>query len=278
MADNRHPIPPAMRRTVIAQLRALERKHDIRILYACESGSRGWGFASRDSDYDVRFVYVHRLSWYLQVRREAASREDVIIQPVSGELDINGWELNKALSLFKRGNSTYVEWLDSPVNYRKDPAFTPRMRKLIRQLHQPRHAFYHYLRMAEKNFKVFAESSRPTAKQFLYALRPVLSVRWVELGLGPVPMRFEVICEKIVQSRTMLSAVERLLEAKRQADEKDPGTPAPMLVTYVRDELARLKNGNFEDHTRPDFAPLDQLLFDTVMAFEKSSRLLPRSL
>jgi predicted nucleotidyltransferase len=268
MAKPSHAIDPAVRKIIDAQLEELERKHDIRILYACESGSRGWGFASRDSDYDVRFVYVHRLAWYLQVRREAASREDVIIQPVNGELDINGWELNKALSLFKGGNSTYVEWMDSPVCYRNNPSFTPRMRKLIKGLHQPRHAYYHYLRMTQKNFKVFEESPRPTAKQFLYALRPVLSVKWVELALGPVPMRFEVICSRILKSRTHLSAVDRLLEAKRQADEKDPGTPHPVLVSYVRNELLRLKHSTFEDHRSPDFSPLDDLLFDMVTGFE----------
>jgi predicted nucleotidyltransferase len=268
MAAFLHAIDPAVRRVIDEQLVELERKHDIRILYACESGSRGWGFASQDSDYDVRFIYVHRLSWYLQVRREAASREDVIIQPVNGELDINGWELNKALSLFKGGNSTYVEWLDSPVCYRKDPAFTPRMKKLIKQLHQPRHAYHHYLRMAQKNFKVFAESARPTAKQFLYALRPLLSVKWVELGLGPVPMRFEAICEQIVKNNTLQSAIDRLLAAKRQANEKDPGTPEPRLVSFVQKELARIGHGHFEDYRTPDFAPLDQLLFNTVTRFE----------
>ena len=268
MANTLHAIDPKVRKVILEQIEALERRHDIRILYACESGSRGWGFASQDSDYDVRFIYVHRLSWYLQVRREAASREDVIIQPVNGELDINGWELNKALSLFKNGNSTYVEWLDSPVCYRKDPAFTPRMKKLIKQLHQPRHAYHHYLRMAQKNFKVFAESDRPTAKQFLYALRPLLSVKWVELGLGPVPMRFEAICEKIIESNTIQSAIDRLLAAKRQANEKDPGTPEPRLVAFVQKELARIGHGDFRGYRPPDFSPLDQLLFDTVTRFE----------
>lgn len=38
----------------------VENEHDVRVLYACESGSRAWGFASEDSDYDARFVYVNR--------------------------------------------------------------------------------------------------------------------------------------------------------------------------------------------------------------------------
>ncbi len=94
------------------------------MLYACESGSRGWGFASPDSDYDVRFIYVHPLSWYLRV----SPHRDVIEVPISGDLDINGWELRKALGLLKKGNATLIEWLDSPVVYRADQDFLIAMR------------------------------------------------------------------------------------------------------------------------------------------------------
>ena len=44
-------------RNALAQVEA---ERNVRVLFACESGSRAWGFASRDSDYDVRFLYVHR--------------------------------------------------------------------------------------------------------------------------------------------------------------------------------------------------------------------------
>lgn len=92
----------------------IEAERGVRVLYACESGSRGWGFASPDSDYDVRFIYVHPLPWYLRV----SAQRDVIEVPISDELDINGWELRKALGLLKKGNATLIEWLDSPVVYR----------------------------------------------------------------------------------------------------------------------------------------------------------------
>ena len=53
--------------TIVKELRRIEQEYDVKVLYACESGSRAWGFASRDSDYDVRFLYVHSRDWYLSI-------------------------------------------------------------------------------------------------------------------------------------------------------------------------------------------------------------------
>jgi predicted nucleotidyltransferase len=107
--DAQHPIAPAMRDEIQTRLAAIESEHGVRVLYACESGSRGWGFASPDSDYDVRFIYAHPLPWYLSVEPQ----RDVIELPISGDLDINGWELRKALKLLKSGNAPLMEWWDS---------------------------------------------------------------------------------------------------------------------------------------------------------------------
>ena len=93
-------------RNALAQVEA---ERNVRVLFACESGSRAWGFASRDGDYDVRFLYVHR--------------RDVIEQPIANDLDVSGWELRKALRLLRKSNPPLLEWLKSPVVYRHDPVF-----------------------------------------------------------------------------------------------------------------------------------------------------------
>ncbi len=103
-------------RTALAQVEA---ERNVRVLFACESGSRAWGFASRDSDYDVRFLYVHQRDWYLSVE----DRRDVIEQPIAEDLDVSGWELRKALRLLRKSNPPLLEWLKSPVVYRHDPVF-----------------------------------------------------------------------------------------------------------------------------------------------------------
>ena len=102
-----------------ARLRLIEAENNVTILYACESGSRAWGFASPDSDYDVRFIYARHKNDYLSI----ASRKDVIEDPVSEVLDISGWDVRKALQLFLKSNAPLYEWLQSPVTYQHNSLF-----------------------------------------------------------------------------------------------------------------------------------------------------------
>jgi len=108
-----HPVSDEVRATILQCLQDIEARHRVTVLFACESGSRGWGFASPDSDYDVRFIYVNRLDWYLTVE----PGRDVIEQPISGDLDVNGWDLRKTLQLLRQSNPTLLEWLRSPIVY-----------------------------------------------------------------------------------------------------------------------------------------------------------------
>jgi predicted nucleotidyltransferase len=114
-----HPIDPSIREAILGKLQDVEAKHDVRVLYACESGSRGWGFASPDSDYDVRFIFVRPAREYLRVMPV----RDVIEETPGPVFDVNGWDVRKALQLLAKGNATLVEWISSPVMYRQDDGF-----------------------------------------------------------------------------------------------------------------------------------------------------------
>ena len=87
------------------ELLRLEYQHDIKILYAVESGSRAWGFASVNSDWDVRYIYVHRLDWYLQIDDKKDSLDEILLN----DIDLAGWELKKALRLFRKSNPPLLE-------------------------------------------------------------------------------------------------------------------------------------------------------------------------
>ena len=95
------------------KLHEIEKRENCRILLAVESGSRAWGFASPDSDYDVRFIYVRDKESYLKLNRP----RDVIELPINDVLDINGWDVEKALKLLHKSNPTVFEWCSSPIVY-----------------------------------------------------------------------------------------------------------------------------------------------------------------
>lgn len=261
-----HPIDPSVRANIESRLTAIEAEHGVRVLYACESGSRGWGFASPDSDYDVRFIYAQPLSWYLRV----SPQRDVIELPISDELDINGWDLRKALGLLKKGNATLIEWLDSPVVYRADPEFLLAMRDAAQQTHQTERSFHHYAHMARKNYREYLQGDTVRLKKYLYVLRPLLATLWIEQGRGIAPMRFQDLVDAIVTDPALRAAIDQLLVIKRAAAESEYGLPLPAINAFVDAELTRLESVLPPVLRDADYSILDRLMMDTVLAGEKA--------
>lgn len=259
-AANAHPIDPAIRRDIEARLQTLEAQHDVRILYACESGSRGWGFASPDSDYDVRFLYVHHPDWYLKIDQQ----RDVIEEPISDLLDINGWELRKALGLLKKGNATLIEWLSSPVIYRADEVFLKDIRDVAEVTHRPQNSFHHYFHMAQKNYREHLRDPRIRLKKYLYALRPLLAAQWIEQGRGTVPMVFQDMVDALVSDADLRQAIEELVAVKRQAGEAETRPAIPILHNFITSDLERLGAIVPPAKEKIDVAILDRLMVKTV--------------
>ena len=255
------PVDESIHSEIISQIDAIEVQYDVTVLYACESGSRGWGFASPDSDYDVRFIYVHRLPWYLQVSPD----RDVIEVPINGDLDINGWELRKALGLMKKGNATLIEWLDSPVVYRSDEAFLAKIREAAQQTHQAERSFHHYIHMARGNYREYLRGETVRLKKYLYVLRPLLATLWVEQGRGVAPIRFSDLVDSLVTEPTLRKAIEELLVHKRSASELEYGKPWSVINAFIDRELSRLEMVSPPTHYAIDFSGLDRLLMDTVI-------------
>ncbi|MCE7915125.1 MAG: nucleotidyltransferase domain-containing protein [Nitrosomonas sp. PRO4] len=262
--ENDHPVDSGVRAAIEFHLAAIEADYGVRVLYACESGSRGWGFASPDSDYDVRFLYVHPLPWYLQV----TPQRNVIELPVAGELDINGWELRKALGLLKKGNATLIEWLDSPIVYRADAAFLLAVREAARLTHQPERAYHHYIHMARGNYREYLTGTTVRLKKYLYVLRPLLAACWIEQGCGAAPMRFEELVTALITDPALRQAIDELLAVKRSVPESEYGSPLPVINAFITSELARLESALPPAVPEIDFSILDRLLMETVLHFD----------
>ena len=97
------------REEILKHLQKIKVQYNVKILYAAESGSRAWGFSSPDSDWDVRFIYVHPLNWYLTVN----FNRDVIEIMTDEGFDAVGWDIRKTLQLYRKTNPTMLEWLKS---------------------------------------------------------------------------------------------------------------------------------------------------------------------
>ena len=260
-----HPVAPEMRKEILACLTRLESEHGVTVLFACESGSRGWGFASPDSDYDVRFIYVNRLSWYLSVE----PGRDVIEEPIDGDLDVNGWDLRKTLQLLRQSNPTLLEWLRSPIVYREDDEPMARLRALAEQQFSPVRGYHHYVSMAKKNFREHLRGSEVRYKKYLYVLRPLLAARWIRAGRGVPPMRFAELAEATLDDRTLLAEINRLLEVKMRAGEAATSPRWDRLHEFIESELLAAEAAVAPDATPPDRTELDTFLADTVLTHER---------
>ena len=256
-------VTTGVREEVVRRLDMVEREEDVRVLYACESGSRAWGFASPDSDYDVRFVYAHRPDWYLSI----ADRRDVIERPIVDELDLSGWELRKALRLFRKSNPPLLEWLGSPIVYRERTTLASRLRALAARGHSPRSCAYHYLNMARRNHAAYLQGGRHRVrlKKYLYVLRPLLAVRWIESGRGVVPMEFERLVEAMVTDTALRQAIDTLLARKRTSPELGQGPRIAAISEFIEAEIAgHGSNLGAGVEPPPSLETLD-LLFRTVL-------------
>ena len=258
-----HPVEPTMREQVLASLKDIEARHDVRVLFACESGSRGWGFASPDSDYDVRFIYVHRLPWYLTVHPQ----RDVIELPISGELDVNGWDLRKALGLLAESNPTLIEWLRSPIVYREEAETMARFRALATEQFSNVRGWHHYASMAKKNFREHLRGETVRYKKYLYVLRPLLAARWIrEHGSAP-PMRFAELAQHTLDAArdaALIAEIDALLEVKMRAGEAATSPRWVGIHAFIEVELERNAQEPVEAHPRPSMSGLDQFLRDTI--------------
>jgi len=251
-------------------LDAVETGEDVKVLYACESGSRAWGFESGDSDYDVRFIYLRPTNWYLTIQR----KRDVIEKPIDDELDVSGWDVTKALELLRKSNPPLLEWLQSPIVYRKRSSLHERLCALLPDYYSPISCMFHYLHMAENNFRKYLKDRQVWTKKYFYVLRPVLACIWIERDYGVVPMEFELLLDRVVEDSKLRSRVDALLKAKRSGAELDKGPRDDAISGFLERELTRLRAEHQPPAQTRDPARLDQLFVD-VLTEVNGTRLAP---
>ncbi|MBQ9405513.1 MAG: nucleotidyltransferase domain-containing protein [Desulfovibrio sp.] len=239
--ENGFSVPIEAAKAVHTRLEELASKYGVKILYAVESGSRGWGFASVDSDFDVRFIYAHEPEWYLG--ETLARRNDTIAMPVedtpAGELDICGWDLEKALGLFSHSNASLLEWLSSPLVYVQCGSLADRLRTLLPAEANCFRLWRHYCNMAGSAEQRYLE--KPSIKAWLYVLRPLLMALWIENKKAVPPMCFERVLHDVMLTEDVRTAIQEIVDKKRTGLEEMPFTPAQSVQNFVQKTIDRIK-------------------------------------
>ena len=227
---------------------------------AVESGSRAWGFASPDSDYDVRFIYVRQRDDYLRLN----AMRDVIELPISDELDISGWDLQKALRLLYKSNPTLFEWFSSPIVYIETP-FANDFRNIMQDYFSKKKTLYHYISMAEGNYRDYLKGDTVWAKKYFYVLRPVLAFRWVLEKKSPPPMLFtELAAAQLPVS--LKQDVETLLDLKMNSLEVTE-IPKMIRINEFMDKSIddiKAKINDIDDKDNDDWEPLNTLFLSIL--------------
>lgn len=240
-------------------------RQDLTLLYACESGSRGWQFPSTDSDYDVRFIFVRPLEYYLTVNELS---EDLQF-PIADELDIYGWDLRKVLRLMAKSNTTPFEWLQSPIVYKSQPGFREGLWSLSQQYFSQRSHLFHYLGVATSAMASFNDNGQIGIKKLFYILRPLLAASWCFHKKTIAPMTIGPLMQQL--SPSLQNELTALIEQKAHTPEHQLVTLSPSLNNYIHTTYEDLRSRSAEtEKSEADINALNEFFRQHVRRYEHS--------
>lgn len=219
-----------MNQKILQKLKEIEAQKGVEILFACESGSRAWGFASPDSDYDIRFIYKHDLNYYLSLWEQT----DVIEFMTEDDLDGSGWDLRKTVKLLAKSNAPLLEWLHSPVIYYQDDVFLEQLRLLANDCFSPIACLYHYLGTT-KNFMDVCTAEEVKLKSYFYALRTVLAGKWIIERNSFPPVAFAELMP--IAPLGVQEKILELMEIKANQDEKYLHPKEVMITEFLMETV-----------------------------------------
>jgi predicted nucleotidyltransferase len=256
-----------MEAAIMQALHAIEAQEQVRILYACESGSRAWGFASHDSDYDVRFLYVRPKGVYLRLDPPG----DVIERPIVDELDISGWDIFKALRLLRKSNPPLLEWLFSPIVYLKNSASIEDLGAIAQRFYSPTALYYHYSHMADGNYRQYLKGkSKVILKKYLYVVRPLVALLFLEQQRRLPPTNFMEVLSQVQLHEEVRACIHDLVMRKLAGDELGMGSPNALLNNFIEEYLNKWSRQSFDAHGQAGITQeLDRVLLHILTEYER---------
>lgn len=244
-----------MEKYIQDKLKEIEKEKSVKILYACETGSRAWGFPSPDSDYDVRMIYMHEPDWYLTL----SDKKDTIEMMLdNGELDITGWDFKKCLKLLWKSNGALLERIQSPIVYHNTDGLTSMFKNYADKCFVPIAAMHHYLGMAKNSFDEVEGKDEIKLKKLFYALRATLACKWIIEKDSIPPIVFITMVNELEFDNKLKERIKFLVDLKSGKNENYMHPQEKELATFIReqitvaDEKANSLNGRKEKDVELD--------------------------
>jgi len=251
-----------MKETILLVLQRLEKAHGIEILFAIESGSRAWGFASQDSDWDVRFVYRRPLSNYLSI---TPGKDNLQWLSPETKLDFSGWDIQKALFQAYKSNPSFFEWLHSPIVY-TDTGAIQTLRQSMAHVFNPKTATFHYLHLASGNYRKYIDGKEVCEyKRYLYVVRSLLACIWIAEAQSMPPIELHKLMAGSDIPYSVKTDVQDMLNLKQQG-ELSKGAPNEGLNAWIETTFDKFHKQAFTaGKFSSSAAGLNNLFFDFVV-------------
>lgn len=249
-----------MNKIIKQKIKEVEERENVKVILAVESGSRAWGFESQDSDYDVRFIYIREKEEYLKLE----GIRDVIEWQLDDTLDINGWDIQKALKLLYKSNPTLFEWCSSPIVYH-ETSEADELRALLPTYFSDKKLLYHYWNMAKTNYREYLKNEKVKVKKYFYVLRPILAANWILKYNSNPPMEFEKLVDDRLREDLKL-IVGELLEKKKLVNELDVIDKIDVLNQYIEESIDNLEEQaqNLLDKNDNTWEPLNEFFLKMI--------------
>lgn len=222
-------------------LKQLEQEHQVKMIYACEGGSRAWGMESDMSDYDVRFIYVHPTNHYLSIDPIGIGKKRDVIEKKVHNIELSGWELTKALRLIRKSNPTLYEWIYSPIRYFQFYPTINTIRDILPLAFNPKPCILHYFNMAKKNYSKAAKETQVNIKNLLNIVRPILAMKWIEKYQVFPPVCFQQLVDEFITKDDMKIAIQTLINSKRQGN-LDESLQTKTLLQFTQSEMSQIES------------------------------------
>lgn len=222
-----------IKNAIMQKLKETERNYEVKIPFAIESGSRGWGFASQDSDYDCRFIYVHRKDWYLSV----LEKKDIIEYAADEIFDVNGWDLKKVLQHIMKSNAVMFEWLSSNELYIKEDYVATQLQTLANKFFNPIAVSYHYLSIAKNKLGEILSEDEAKLKKYFYILRPIANLEYIFKYMKMPYMEYDRTLAEINLDKAILAEIQELQRIKIDSDESFKIPQNKYLIDYFKNKI-----------------------------------------